>query len=114
MASMNNAIPQLPKSFDLRDATDHVDRILEVADQVAVQLQAQLYPLTVDPATGVAYVAGTFPRPDYIISGGGITAYEAVLSEGTLATLITFCANYGAAQIAAALQAKLAVIPTLS
>lgn len=124
MASFNNAIPMLPKVFDLEDATDRVARLLEVADQVTVQLLGQLYPIVIDASSGKVYADDLFPRPDFITTDAGIEAYEALLYGGSggddapaVTTQVAACvaanAGYGAYEVAACLQGKLATVPTL-
>lgn len=113
MASMNNAIPMLPKVFDFKDAVDKTDRLLEVANQVVTQLQGQVYPLVIDPATGTAWAGGTFPRPAWVPTAS-VTAYENLLTQGTLATLIAAIdTEYGLYELAAALHYKLQQIEAL-
>ena len=73
MPSFNNAVPQLPKRFDLRDVVDHVDRLLEVLDQAVAQSQGQIYPLTISPdgagtSGGVPSGAGTAYSPGKLSS----------------------------------------------
>jgi hypothetical protein len=123
MPAFNNAVPALPKRFDLRDATDHVDRLLEVLDQAVMQSQGQIFPLTVDPTTGEIYADDTFPRPDYIVSDAGIEAYEAILTSATVtpgsaevqaADCAAANANYGIRELLAAITSKLVQIPSLS
>jgi hypothetical protein len=123
MPAFNNAVPALPKRFDLRDATDHIDRLLEVLDQAVMQSQGQIFPLTVNPTTGEIYADDTFPRPNYIVSDAGIEAYEAVLTSATsgagsaeaqTAACITAVAAYGVRELLAAVEAKLVTIPSLS
>jgi len=124
MASFNNAIPMLPKRFDLKDAVDRTDRLLEVADQVIVQLQGQIFPLVISPdgtgtaggtatGAGTVYSAGNFPRPGWLLAAN-YTAYEALLTSGTLATLVAAVdTEYGIYELAAALQYKFAQIEAL-
>lgn len=114
MPAFNNAVPALPKRFDLRDATDHVDRLLEVLDQALVQCEGQVYPLTTDPSTGVNYADDTFPRPNYIKSDAGIEAYELVLSQSTTPACAAANTGYGVKELLAVIEAKLATIPSLS
>jgi hypothetical protein len=114
MPAFNNAVPQLPKRFDLRDVVDHVDRLLEVLDQAVVQSEGQIFPLTVDPATGVNYTSTNLPRPGFITSGTGITAYEAVLTQSTVAAASAANTGYGVKELLAVIAAKLATIPNLS
>lgn len=115
MAAFNNAIPMLPKQFDLKDAVDRADRLLEVAHQVVTQFQGQVFPLVIDPATGEAFTAGAFPKPAWVTAGANTTAYEALLTQGTLATLIAATdTEYGLYELAAALQYKLQQIAALN
>lgn len=92
MPSFNVSIPQIPKRFDLRDVTDPIDRKLEVAEQAASLLQSTLYWLKTDAELGTAITAGSYPRPTYIISGGGVTAYEAAV-DAALAAAVTALAQ---------------------
>ena len=122
MPAFNNAVPALPKRFDLRDAVDHVDRLIEVLDQAVVQGEGQIFPLTIDPITGLIYVDDTFPRPGFIKTDAGIEAYETLLSsaapgsDGSAATAaaVSACAALGVRELLAVISAKLATIPTLS
>lgn len=114
MASMNNAVPMLPKSFDLKDAVDRPDRLLEVGAQVVTQLQGQVFPLVINPATGTAYTAGTFPRPAWV-QAADVSAFEALMTQGTLATLIAAIdTEYGVYELAAALAYKFQQIAALN
>lgn len=113
MPSFNNAVPQLPKRFDLRDVVDHVDRLLEVLDQAVAQSQGQVYPLTIDPVTGAAYAGGSFPRPGYIQTAD-VTTYENILTQGTVAACVAANAAFGAKELLATLQAKLSGIEALN
>lgn len=77
MPAFNNAIPALGRKYDLRDVVDHVDRLLEVAQQSAAQALGQLRTLTTDPATGAAL--SPFYAPGYVTAGD--SAYETPLSS---------------------------------
>jgi hypothetical protein len=114
MASMNNAIPMLPKHFDLKDAVDKTDRLLEVAQQISTQLQGQIYPLVIDPALGTVYT--TPPAPAWVTSPiDNSAAYKLLLTNGTLSTLIAAIdTEYGLYELAAALQFKLQQIAALN
>lgn len=125
MASMNNAIPMLPKHFDLKDAVDKTDRLLEVTQQVVTQLQGQIYPLVISPdgtgtaggtasGAGTVYTAGNFPKPAWV-SVANETTYGQYLTNGTLATLIAAIdTEYGLYELAAAMQFKLNQIALLN
>lgn len=99
MAALNNTVPMLPKSYDLRDVVDGVDRRIEVANQVVFQAMEQVAALKFNPATGAAFSSTTYPRPGYVTTGGGVTAYEAAV-DAALTALATA-------------QAKLASIPAI-
>jgi hypothetical protein len=121
MASMNNAIPALPKEFDLKDAVDRTDRLLEVAQQVVTQVQRQIFPLIFEPNTGLSYrdsgVGHTptpFSRPSWL-TAANVTAYENLLTTGTISTLIAATdTEYGIYELAAALQYKFQQIAALN
>lgn len=89
MPAFNVNIPATPGRFDLKDPVDPVDRKLESLDQAANLIQHVLYTLTRNTqnatingdAAGATWSAGNFPVPGYITSGGGVTAYEALLTN---------------------------------
>lgn len=89
MPAFNVNIPATPGRFDLKDPVDPVDRKLESLDQAANLIQSVLYSLTMNTqnatvngsAAGTVWTAGYFPVPGYITSSGGITAYEALLTN---------------------------------
>lgn len=120
MPAFNQSIPQLPLGFDYRDVVDHVDRLLEVANQACVQLQGQMFPLTINATDGNAWTTGNFPYPAYVVSGSHQTTYEKLLTNatytgyGTPATDPLFGTNgtgqAGIVELASALSARFAAI----
>ncbi|HEY4798501.1 MAG TPA: hypothetical protein VII99_05415 [Bacteroidia bacterium] len=92
MPALNVTVPQYPRAFDLKDAVDAVDRQLETIQATVALAQQNSRGIGVDPTTNAAYSANTMPRPAYITSAGGITAYEAAVTAA-LTALTTAYAN---------------------
>lgn len=91
MPALNVAVPQYPSRFDLRDASDAIDRNLESIEASVVLAQQNVRTFTVDPTTNAQYSANTMPRPGHVLSAGGITAYESAMAAAltALSTALT-------------------------
>lgn len=81
----NVTLPSIPRRFDLRDATDATDRKEEVLEQNAVLVSQMLKDIVIDPVDQTQYDANTMARPAYVLTGGGITAYEAAMAAALVA-----------------------------
>jgi len=91
MSAYNVALPSIPRRFDMRDASDATDRKEIVVEQNAVLVAQMLKDIVYNPATQAQWASNTMPKPSYVLTSGGITAYEAAMAAALVAiqTVVT-------------------------